>query len=75
VTFRIFLKTGANMTLPVSLDCFCKSHVEHWAFISTMTALARRLGISQPAVSIAVRRGEIMAVEKTIGSGLSLMVP
>jgi putative transposase len=30
----------------------------------TMTALARRLGISQPAVSIAVRRGETMAMEK-----------
>ncbi len=29
----------------------------------TMTALAKRLGISQPAVSTAVRRGEKIAAE------------
>jgi putative transposase len=39
----------------------------YWAsreFGITMTALARRLSISQPAVSIAARQGEKIAMEK-----------
>jgi len=62
VTLTLVWATGKRPEVVKARSLLC-----YWASTElgiTMTTLARRLGISQPAVSIAVRRGEKIAMEK-----------
>jgi hypothetical protein len=64
----ILFHPGQRRAVVVARSVFC-----YWAVRElghTTTALARRLGLTQPAVSIAVRRGERIARER----GLHLLV-